>query len=92
MSKQHTIVATPRQQLVDLNGDTTNFDLTFNAASSDGSDFDVVVVDQATLDSNPPPHSERQVAVRYQRTLFQIKTSIKTISCVSKPTNQLRSK
>ena len=45
--------ATSRQQLVDLNGETTNFDLTFTAKSTTGSEFDVLVVDQATLDSNP---------------------------------------
>lgn len=41
------------KQLVDLNGDTTNFDLTFTATTKDGSNFDAIVVDQTTLDSNP---------------------------------------
>ena len=41
------------KQLVDLNGDTTNFDLTFSVTSKDKALFDVIVVDQTTLDSNP---------------------------------------
>ena len=53
MSINKTVNATSRQQLVDLNGETTNFDLTFTAKSTTGSEFDVLVVDQATLDSNP---------------------------------------
>jgi len=53
MSTNKTVNATSRQQLVDLNEDTTNFDLTFTASATNGSDFDVLVVDQATLDSNP---------------------------------------
>jgi len=41
------------KQLVDLNGDITNFELTFTAKSQDGSPFEALVVDQTTLDSNP---------------------------------------
>ena len=41
------------KQLIDLNGDITNFDLTFTATSKDGCVFDALVVDQTTLDSNP---------------------------------------
>jgi hypothetical protein len=41
------------KQLVDLNGDTTNFNLTFTATTKDGSNFDALVVDQTTLDSTP---------------------------------------
>ena len=41
------------QQLVDLNGDTTNFDLTFTATCPDGSEFKALVVNQTTLDNNP---------------------------------------
>lgn len=44
---------TPMKQLIDLNGDVTNFDLTFTATTKDGSPFDILVVDQTTLDSNP---------------------------------------
>lgn len=40
------------KQLIDLNGDVTNFDLTFTATSKDGSPFSVLVVDQTTLDSS----------------------------------------
>lgn len=41
-----------QRQLIDLNGDMTNFDLTFTATSKDGKSFNVIVVDQETLDSN----------------------------------------
>lgn len=41
------------QQLVDLNGDLTNFNLTFKATSKNGSPFQALVVDQTTLDSVP---------------------------------------
>ena len=40
-----------RKQLIDLNGDTTNFKLSFNATATKGESFDAVVVDQKTLDS-----------------------------------------
>jgi len=39
------------KQLVDLNGDSTNFDLTFTATSKDKSTFNVLVVNQTTLDN-----------------------------------------
>jgi len=42
------------KQLIDLNGDTVNFDLTFSAKSSDGSKFDALVVSQDQLDSGEP--------------------------------------
>lgn len=48
-----TYSLTPMKQLIDLNGDITNFDLTFTATTKDGSPFDLLVVDQTTLDSNP---------------------------------------
>ena len=42
------------KQLIDLNGDTINFDITFTVTASDeNSTFDVLVVDQTTLDNNP---------------------------------------
>ena len=41
------------KQLVDLNGDSTNFDITFNITSKNGVPFDAVVVDQTTLDNSP---------------------------------------
>ena len=40
-------------QLVDLNGDTTNFDITFTVTSKNKEPFYLVVVDQKTLDVNP---------------------------------------
>ncbi len=42
------------KQLIDLNGDITNFELTFTATSKDGSVFDILIVDQTMLDSNQP--------------------------------------
>ena len=53
MSIKKTVTATNHAKLVDLNGETTNFELTFNATSKDNSEFEVVVVDQNTLDNNP---------------------------------------
>jgi len=53
MSTKKTYSLNSHKQLVDLNGDTTNFDLTFTATSKDSSAFDVLVVDQTTLDNNP---------------------------------------
>ena len=52
MSK-NTYTLTPQNQLIDLNGDLVNFDLTFSAVSKDGTPFNAVVVDQQTLDNNP---------------------------------------
>lgn len=43
---------TPQQKLIDLNGDMTNFKLTFTATSSEP--FYVLVVDQKMLDDNVP--------------------------------------
>lgn len=41
------------KQLIDLNGDSTNFDLKFNVTCEDDTPFQVLVVDQTTLDNNP---------------------------------------
>lgn len=41
------------KKLVDLNGDSTNFDITFKVSSKKGEPFDIVVVDQTTLDNSP---------------------------------------
>lgn len=57
MSKTYTLG--PMKQLVDLNGDITNFDLTFNVTSKNGSEFDAVVIDQTTLDNNPNPEYKK---------------------------------
>ena len=52
MSKT-TYTLTPQNQLIDLNGDLVNFDLTFSAISKDGTPFKALVIDQLTLDTNP---------------------------------------
>ena len=52
MSKT-TYTLTPQNQLIDLNGDLVNFDLTFSAISKDGTPFKALVIDQVTLDTNP---------------------------------------
>lgn len=41
------------KKLIDLNGDTTNFDITFRVASRNKEPFDILVVDQTTLDNSP---------------------------------------
>lgn len=41
------------KQLIDLNGNSVNFDLNFHVVSKDRKPFQLVVVDQATLDNNP---------------------------------------
>ena len=50
---QKTYAVNKRRQLVDLNGDSINFDLTFTCTSKDSAPFEVLVVDQTTLDSTP---------------------------------------
>lgn len=52
---QKTYSLTSKPQLVDLNGDSINFDLSFSATSTNGEDFEAVVVDQAMLDSDNNP-------------------------------------
>lgn len=42
------------KQLVDLNEDSTNFEVTFHVASKDGSPFKAIVVDQTMLDGDDP--------------------------------------
>ena len=63
MSVKKTLSLTSRQQLIDLNEETTNFDLTFTAKSLDNSHFDVLVVDQSTLDNNPSLEYKRAKGV-----------------------------
>jgi hypothetical protein len=53
MSTKKTVMVTNRQQLIDLNGEMINFDLTFTATSKNKEPFDILVVDQTTLDNNP---------------------------------------
>ena len=40
------------QQLIDLNGDTTNFEISFKVVSENSETFEVLVVDQKTLDKS----------------------------------------
>jgi hypothetical protein len=53
MSVKKTLSLTSGKQLIDLNGDHTNFDLTFTATSLDNSEFHALVIDQNTLDKVP---------------------------------------
>lgn len=53
MTTQNSYSLTNRQQLVDLNGEMTNFNLTFTVTSKKNESFDVLVVDQTTLDNQP---------------------------------------
>ena len=39
------------KQLIDLNGDTVNFNIDFNVKSEKGEPFDMLVIDQTTLDN-----------------------------------------
>lgn len=41
------------RQLIDLNGDTTNFEISFKAVSKNREPFDILIVDQTTLDNTP---------------------------------------
>tara|TARA_Y100000389_G_scaffold203882_2_gene253927 strand:- start:1140 stop:1790 length:651 start_codon:yes stop_codon:yes gene_type:complete len=52
MNSNRSVKIGKKQQLFDLNGDLTNFDLNFTAKSLQNKDFHVLVVDQTTLDSN----------------------------------------
>ena len=54
MTTKKVITLSSVKQLIDLNGSSTNVDITFTAKSLDNSDFYALVVDQKTLDSNVP--------------------------------------
>lgn len=41
------------KQLIDLNGESTNFEVHFRIVSKNKEQFDILVVDQTTLDNNP---------------------------------------
>ena len=41
------------KQLIDLNGDSVNFEVSFKVSSHNKEPFEILVVDQATLDSDP---------------------------------------
>ena len=53
MSNVKTYKLSNMRQLIDLNGDLTNFDLRFNAKSKNKANFYALIVDQTTLDSSP---------------------------------------
>lgn len=48
-----TVPVSQRKQLIDLNGDTVNFNITFTATSKNSEPFEIIVVDQDTLDKKP---------------------------------------
>ena len=50
---QQTYSVNNQRKLVDLNGDSKNFNLTFTCTSDNNAPFQVIVVDQKTLDSVP---------------------------------------
>ena len=52
MNSNRSVKIGKKQQLFDLNGELTNFNLNFAVKSSQNKDFYVLVVDQTTLDSN----------------------------------------
>jgi hypothetical protein len=52
MNTRKTYTVKKQKQLVDLNGHSVNFELNFNAHSTNGETFEILVVDQATLDSD----------------------------------------
>ena len=54
MTTKKVITLSPIKQLIDLNGSSTNVDISFTAKSLDNSDFYALVVDQRTLDSDTP--------------------------------------
>lgn len=41
------------RQLIDLNGDSTNFEINFKIATKNKEPFDMLIADQTTLDNNP---------------------------------------
>ena len=54
MIVQKTYKVTNKQQLIDLNQNSINFDITFTAKSKNKETYEIVIVDQATLDSEVP--------------------------------------
>jgi hypothetical protein len=52
MSETKTYDVNKVKQLIDLNGDSVNFDMTFKVTCHDDTPFKMLVVDQTTLDSN----------------------------------------
>lgn len=56
-----TYSITPSRQLIDLNGELVNFDITFHIQSKDKSDFNYRVVDQNFLDNNKSFDYEKSI-------------------------------
>jgi hypothetical protein len=50
---QQTYLVNNTRRLIDLNGKSTNFTLTFTCTSKNNLPFEILVVDQKTLDKNP---------------------------------------
>lgn len=64
------------KQLIDLNGDITNFELTFNVKTKGSEEFEALVVDQETLDSGTDlPYKKMKGGisgnVRQDRNIYQ---------------------
>ena len=51
MTNTKTYKLSKLKQLIDLNGDLTNFDVSFTAKSKNGEHFEALIVDQQTLDN-----------------------------------------
>lgn len=54
-----TYLVTPTSQLVDLNGQLTNFEINVKVASQDGRPFEICVIDQTMLDKKSPFEYQR---------------------------------
>lgn len=65
------------KQLIDLNGQTTNFELMFSILSPEEKAFEAVVVDQTVLDNNkdlkyqPSQHGQIKGTLRWDKNVYQ---------------------
>lgn len=65
------------KQLIDLNGQTTNFELMFSVISPEEKTFEAVVVDQTVLDNNkdlkyqPSQHGQIKGTLRWDKNVYQ---------------------
>lgn len=65
------------KQLIDLNGQTTNFELMFSIISPEEKTFEAVVVDQTVLDNNkdlkyqPSQHGQIKGTLRWDKNVYQ---------------------
>lgn len=78
MDKKTQIYNISRQkQLIDLNGDTVNFETNFRVVSENNQPFEAVVVDQTTLDNSPElkyqpaPKGEIAGSLRQDKNVYQ---------------------